>query len=364
MRDPLDLYTVSEHTYDAAPVPVLVHALRGSLDAGHAGSLVARHLLESLPTERIATFDPDELIDYRSRRPPMIFEDWRYTDYDEPVIALDLLRDDEGTPLLLLHGPEPDLRWDAFTTAVIGLVEQLGVQRTIAVQGIPMAVPHTRPVSVTAHASRDGLIDPQRHLMGMVQIPGSVGGLLELRLGRAGHDALGFAANVPHYLAQADYPQAAAELVRQVAGSTGLALPVGELEAAAAETMLQIEAQVSASAEVGAVVHALEQQYDAYMEAAAQPGHTTLLAEPGSLPTADQIGAELEAFLAEQAGAPDPERDEVRGLPPGGRTAAEHPEAAADGAAPMDGAAPTDGSAPTDDDESSASAEEPGSAPS
>jgi len=300
MRDPLELYTMSPRAYDAAPVPVLVHAMRGSLDAGHAGAMVARHLLDSLPVERIATFDADELVDYRSRRPPMTFEDFQYTDYDEPVIALDLLRDDEGTPLLLLHGPEPDLRWDAFTAAVMSLVEDLGVQRTIGVHGIPMAVPHTRPVTVTSHATRRGLVDPQRHMMGTVQVPGNISGLLELRLGRAGHDALGFAANVPHYLAQAEYPSAAAELVRQISGNTGLALPVGELEVAAAETMLQIEAQISASAEVGAVVHALEQQYDAYMAAAAQPGQTTLLAEPGKIPTADEIGAELEAFLAEQ----------------------------------------------------------------
>lgn len=309
MRDPQDLYSVSAEAFDDGPVPVLVHAMRGALDAGHAGEMVARHLLDSLPAERVVTFDSDALIDYRSRRPAMTFEDWRYTDYDEPVIALDRLRDDEGTELLLLHGPEPDLQWDRFTAAVVDLVEALGVQRTIGLQGIPMAVPHTRPISVTAHATRDGLVDPQRHLMGRVQIPGSVAGLLELRLGRTGHDALGFAANVPHYLAQSEYPQAAAELVRQVAASTGLALPVGELEAAAAETARQIEAQVSASAEVGAVVHALEQQYDAYMEAAAQPSHKTLLAEPDSIPTADQIGAELEAFLAEQQ-SEDDERPE------------------------------------------------------
>lgn len=302
MRDPQDLYAVSESAFGAAPVPVLVHALRGSLDAGHAGSLVARHLLDSLPAERVATFDPDELVDYRSRRPAMVFEDWRYTEYDEPVIALDLLRDDEGTPLLLLHGPEPDLRWEAFTEAVLDLVERLGVQRTIGVHGIPMAVPHTRPVTVTAHATRDGLVDRPRQIMGTVQVPGNVAGLLELRLGRAGHDAIGFSANVPHYLAQAEYPQAAAELVRQIAGNTGLALPVGELEAAAAETLQQIDSQVSTSPEVGAVVHALEQQYDAYMEAAAKPSPTTLIADR-ELPTADQIAAELEAFLAEQTGA-------------------------------------------------------------
>ncbi|GAA4423737.1 PAC2 family protein [Georgenia halophila] len=298
MRDPQDLYTVSHGALDDSnPVPVFVHALRGSLDAGHAGEMVARHLLGSMPSQRVATFEADELIDYRSRRPAMTFEDWRYTDYDEPVVALDLLRDADGDELLLLHGPEPDLQWDRFTTAVIGLIEQLGVQRTIGVHGIPMAVPHTRPISVTAHATRDELIDPQRHVMGRLQVPGNVAGLLELRLGRAGHDALGFAANVPHYLAQSEYPQAAAALVRQIAASTGLSLPTEELESAAAATAREIDEQVSASEEVGAVVHALEKQYDAFMEAAAQPNHTTLLAEP-ALPSADEIGAELEQFLA------------------------------------------------------------------
>ncbi len=304
MRDPRDLYSVNHEALAAvpAPVPVMIHALRGAMDAGHAGMLVAQHLLDSLPVQRVATFAHDELIDYRSRRPAMEFEDWRFTDYDEPELVLDLLRDDEGTPLLLLHGPEPDLRWEAFTQAVMDLVEDLGVQRTIGVQGIPMAVPHTRPVTITSHATRDGLVDPQRHMMGTVQVPGTASGLLELRLGRAGHDALGFAANVPHYLAQSEYPQAAAELVRQISGNTGLALPVGELEAAAASTALQIEAQVSESSEVGAVVHALEQQYDAFMEARARVGQTTLLSEPDQLPTAEEIGAELEAFLAEQDG--------------------------------------------------------------
>ncbi|UNX55965.1 PAC2 family protein [Georgenia sp. TF02-10] len=304
MRDPL--FTLSPGAQDAAPVPVLVHALRGGLDAGNAGALAAQHLLESLPAERVATFDSDALVDYRSRRPPLTFADGQFSDYEDPVIALDLLRDDEGNPLLLLHGPEPDLRWDGFVDAVTTLVETLGVQRTIGVHGIPMAVPHTRPTTVTAHATRAGLVRNAAQMLGTIQVPGSVAGLLELRLGRAGHDAVGFSANVPHYLAQSEYPQAAAELVRQVARNADLALPVGELEAAAADVAQQIATQVAASAEVGAVVSALERQYDAYVASAAQPGQTTLLADPGSLPTGDQIGAELEAFLAEQAGGDEP----------------------------------------------------------
>lgn len=311
MRDPRDLYELDEgYGLDvdrAEHAPVLIHALEGGMDAGHAGALVASHLLETLKSERVATFDVDELVDFRSRRPPMVFSRLSFTDYEEPEIALDLLHDDEGTPVLLLHGPEPDLQWHRFVAAVVGLVEELGVRTTIGVHGVPMAVPHTRPTTITVHASRGDLIEPQRGIMGTFQVPGTVAGLLELRVGQAGHDAVGYSANVPHYLAQADYPQAAAELVRRISRTAGLALPVGDLEAAAAETARQIDEQVTASAEVSAVVRALEQQYDAFVGGAVQ-GHGTLLAEPGDLPTADEIGAELEAFLAERT-----DRDEDGG---------------------------------------------------
>ena len=42
---------------------------------------------------------------------------------------------------------------------------------------------------------------------GELRVPSSAQALLELRLGEWGHDALGFVAHVPHYLAQLDYPQ-------------------------------------------------------------------------------------------------------------------------------------------------------------
>jgi predicted ATP-grasp superfamily ATP-dependent carboligase len=294
-----ELYTLGPAAADLE-VPVLVHALHGAMDAGRAGALAARHLVGALGSQRVATFDVDELLDYRARRPLMTFEDWRWTDYAEPSLVLDLLRDDEGTPLLLLHGPEPDLRWEAFVAAVTELVERFGVRRTIGVHGIPMAVPHTRPTTVTAHATDAALMAETPAVMGSIQVPASAAALLELRLGQAGHDALGFAANVPHYLAQNEFPQAAAELVRQVARSGDLALPVGELEAAAAETAAEVAQQVEASAEVGAVVQALEQQFDAFMAGADRAAHGTLLAQPVELPSAEEIGAELEAFLADQ----------------------------------------------------------------
>ena len=296
MLSPRDLYSLAPGAPTDAPVPVLVHTLQGMMDAGHAGSLVAKHLVESLPSERLATFDADQLIDYRSRRPPMVFESTGWVAYDAPEIVLDLLQDAAGKPFLLLHGAEPDLQWERFTSAVTDLVERLGVRTTIGVHGIPMGVPHTRPTTVTAHATRPSLVFDQPAVLGTVQLPGSAGALLEFRLGQRGHDALGFAANVPHYLTQTQYPQAAAELVRQIAGRSGLDIPVEELEAAGREISAEIDKQVAESEEIGAVVHALERQFDAFVS---RDERSSLLGERADLPTADEIGAEFEAFLAQ-----------------------------------------------------------------
>lgn len=298
MHTPDDLYQLEPAARTDEPVPVLVHTLQGMMDAGHAGALVANHLLQSLPSERLATFDADQLIDYRSRRPTMTFEATGWVGYDAPEIAIDLMRDVTGNPFLLLHGAEPDLQWERFTAAVVDLVERLGVRTTIGVHGIPMGVPHTRPTTVTAHATRPDLVSDHPAVFGTIQVPGSAGAHLEFRLGQQGHDALGFAANVPHYLTQTHYPQAAAELIRQIARRAGLALPVGELEAAGREVTAAIDRQVAESEEIGAVVHALEQQFDAFVRS---DDRSSLLAERSDMPTADELGAEFEAFLAEQA---------------------------------------------------------------
>ena len=138
--------------------PVLVHALEGFSDAGHAIRLAADHLKDTLDTELVASFAIDELLDYRSRRPLMTFKTDHFTHYDDPELSLYALHDSVGTPFLLLAGMEPDLKWERFITAVRLLAERLGVRQTIGLGTIPMAVPHTRPVTMTAHANNRELI--------------------------------------------------------------------------------------------------------------------------------------------------------------------------------------------------------------
>jgi predicted ATP-grasp superfamily ATP-dependent carboligase len=297
-RDPLDLYEVSPDAPELDDEIVMLYYLDGFIDAGGAGRLLAAHLLSSLEHEAIARFDVDALIDYRSRRPTMTFTKDHWEHYDAPELMVSLLRDAAGTPFLLLNGPEPDREWEAFTLAVGQLSAALGVRLAVSFHGIPMGVPHTRPLGVTAHATRAELVEGYRPLVDRLQVPGSASALLELRLGEDERAAIGFAVHVPHYLAQAAYPAAAVTLLESVERAAGLSLPADVLREAAHRTDLEITRQVEGSEEVTEVVQSLEQQYDAFTSGADGLAEE---AEAG-MPTADELGAQFERFLAEQQG--------------------------------------------------------------
>jgi predicted ATP-grasp superfamily ATP-dependent carboligase len=294
-RNPADLYVVGPAAPEPAGDLVMLYYLDGFIDAGAAGRLLTAHLLSSLEHEQVATFDIDSLLDYRSRRPIMTFSKDHWEDYDAPELGVSLLRDVAGTPFLLLAGLEPDREWETFAAAVLQLSADLGVRLSVSFHGIPMGVPHTRQLGVTAHATQPGLIDGYRPLVDKLQVPGSAAALLEYRLGAAGRQAVGFAVHVPHYLAQAAYPAAATTLLESVQRATGLVLPADALREAAHRTNLEIARQVEGSAEVAEVVQALEQQYDAFTA-----DRENLLAGDEQVPTAEELGAEFERFLAEQ----------------------------------------------------------------
>ncbi|WP_322749010.1 MULTISPECIES: PAC2 family protein [unclassified Frankia] len=306
MLDPSELYEVADDLPELGR-PVLVEALTGVVDAGGAVRLAGQHLLSALEHRLVVTFDVDQLLDYRSRRPAMIFVEDHWEHYEEPVLGLYALNDSAGTAFLLLCGPEPDLQWKRFTAAVRTVMTRLGIQVTVGLNAIPMAIPHTRPCGLTAHATRPGLVTGYEPWLRRVQVPGSAGHLLEYELGRDGRDAMGFAAHVPHYLSQTDYPDAAETLLTAVSKATGLLLPLDELRTAAAAVRDNVNQQLEDGGEAAALVQALEEQYDAFMrgrESTNLPAATT-----GPLPTADELGAALERFLAEQAepgGPPTP----------------------------------------------------------
>lgn len=287
------------HEPTFASPPVLVHAFTGFVDAGSGTRIAGEHLLAALDHRLVATFDVDETLDYRARRPRMQYNVDRFVSVDIPQIALHEVTDLDGTPFLLLVGPEPDYRWQRFIVEVDALARRFGTRLAVALSSIPWPAPHTRPMGVTVHGSEPSLLSGFTSVIGAIEVPGHVGALLELHLGEQGIPSMGITAQVPHYLVQFEYPRAAQTLIETLGRVAGLRLPIAELLPAAASADREVADQLAGNDEFATVVAALEQQYDqlAAHQVAASGGLAELVPD-GGVPTGDEIAAQVERFLA------------------------------------------------------------------
>lgn len=313
MLDPRSLYEVREDIREQmiGQHPVLIVQLDGFIDAGQAGRLFRSHLLQHLDHQVLVEFDHDQLHDYRSRRPMMDYDGDHWSSYRSRGLRIHRLTDETGEVFLLLTGPEPDVQWERACAAVIGLVEELDVRMVVSLTGIPGAVPHTRPVALNAHATDPDLVRDAQAWFGKAEVQGSFAAMLEYRLGQQGRTAVGFEAFVPHYLTQAAFPQASLALGLRITQTTGLVVGFGPLEEAAGSNMAEIAEEVAGSTEAQEMVGQLEQQYDSLRADRGGLGFPPSASEEvGSVPSADEIGAAFERFLAEQSDDQDSDPDD------------------------------------------------------
>ncbi|MDO5501962.1 MAG: PAC2 family protein [Actinomycetia bacterium] len=296
MLDPRGLirFEADATAADLRPGPLVI-AMGAFIDAGSTARLLGEHLTTSSPARVLCSFDIDQVLDYRGRRPAMVFEANRWVSYEDPALVLYALEDRDGAPYYLLVGPEPDYQWERMVAALRFVIDALQITLVVSAHGIPMAVPHTRPVGITAHATDPELIGHAESPFGTVQVPASFTALLELRLGEHGRDAIGYAVHVPHYLAQSDFAEGALTALNAVVDATGLNLPNDELVEAAGLSRAQIAAEVEGNEEVKQVISALERQYDDFVEGKERP--SLLATETSELPSAEELGAEFEEFL-------------------------------------------------------------------
>ena len=271
--------------------PVVVAALEGWVDAAGSATSALDHLGDG--SEIVVRFDGDALFDYRSRRPVLDVLDGKLTELSWPEITL-RHKSVEGRDLLILSGPEPDLSWQKLASEVAEISVRLRVERWISLGAIPAAVAHTRPVPSLATASQSGLLgqDEQPGPEGLLRVPSAALSVIELAVSRAGIPAVGFFAQVPHYVA-GPYPAAAAALVERVGRHLGLSFPLDELAEEAEAHRTRLDELVAQQPEAREYLERLES-----------------LSGEERLPSGDEIATELERFLrGESSGGEGPPLD-------------------------------------------------------
>ncbi len=283
------LYEVVEHpTLDE---PLLIVTLEGWVDAGLGAAAALAALLGSVPTELVATFDVDTLLDHRARRPVVRIVDGVNTALMWPQIQVRAGRSKSGQDLLFLVGPEPDHLWRAFSSAVAELAGAFDVRMVVGLGAFPAPVPHTRSARLVATATSVELAHQVGFLAGTIDVPAGVQAALEREFAELGIPAVGLWARVPHYAAAMPYPEASAVLLEGLQQLTGVAVDTADLRTAAETTRRRLDELVANSEEHAALVRQLEAAVDTESE---RPLGSS------SLPTGDELAAELERFLREE----------------------------------------------------------------
>ncbi len=268
--------------------PVLVIGLEGWVDAGLGATAATNALLGSIPTEVLATFDGDDLIDQRARRPVLRIVEGLNAGLKWPEIRLLVGEDRSGNDMLFLVGPEPDLHWRPFVAGVVELAQDLGVRLAVGLGAFPAAAPHTRPVRLAATATTSELASRVGVVPGTLEVPAGIEAALEQGFAATDIPAVGLWARVPHYVSAMPYPAASAALVDGLASIAGLTLESGGLHAAADVTRSRVDELIAQSSEHEAMVSQLEENID-------QAEGTPL--DIGPLPSGDEIAAELQRYL-------------------------------------------------------------------
>jgi PAC2 family len=261
--------------------PTLIAALDGWVDAGSAATAALDQLAAG--GRVVATFENDQLYDYRSRRPTLDIVDGRLADLTWPELVLRAVTI-EDRDLLLLTGSEPDDRWRVLASDLVELGARLGVTEWISMGAIPAAVPHTRSVPILGTEARPGLLrgDIRPGPAGLLRVPAAAISVLEMTFSAAGHPAVGYFAQVPHYV-NGPYPAASLELLRALGRHLAIDLPVGDLRDEAREIRTRLDGATAADEVARNYVERLEGMVD-----------------EERLPSGDDLIADIEKFLRER----------------------------------------------------------------
>ncbi|MEW1961815.1 PAC2 family protein [Microbacterium sp. NPDC077644] len=303
-----------ERVANAPAVPQglpLVILLTGFTDAGSAVSGLIDHLRDVADPQPVAVYDNDLLLDYRARRPIFVFEQDHLTELRPARLELSIAHDALGQRFLLLSGYEPDFAWNAFAQSVLDFADEFEVSGVSWVHSIAMPVPHTRPISTTVSGNRKEITASLSVWRPRTQVPGTAGHLLEYRFAERGDRVVGFVLLVPHYLAETENPEAVIAAADRVMGATGLVLSLDDLRESREDFLTKVDEQVAGNDELRQMVQTLENRYDAYM-AGRDPEDADRFDEGGfderDLPSADELAAELERYLATRPPGDDDKR--------------------------------------------------------
>jgi predicted ATP-grasp superfamily ATP-dependent carboligase len=186
--------------------------------------------------------------------------------------------------LLVLTGPEPDFRWRELADDLASFARHVEVEQWISLGAIPAAVPHTRPVPVLGTESAPGLLrgDIAPGPQGLLRVPSAAISVFDIAVAEAGVPALGYYAQIPHYI-NGDYAPAAMALIEAIGRHLDVDIPVDDLREESEQLRTRLDTATAVDEKTRAYVERLEEMVD-----------------ESRLPEGDELISEIERFLRDR----------------------------------------------------------------
>ena len=293
---------MTDHRFVADPPdlasPTMVVMLSGWIDASEVGASTMQALSAECDAVPLVEFDDDEYIDFRARRPILELRDGVNSSLRWSSIALDYGRDRGGNDVVLLAGPEPDMRWHRFAATIGALASDLGVSKMVGLGAYPYAVPHTRPTRLSSTSPSPAIRDRLPTTRNSIDLPAGMTAVLEQRLHDRQIPAFTLWAQVPHYVASMPYPAAAVALIDGLREHADVHIDGTDIRQDALSQRKRIDQLVESNEEHAAMIAQLERLYDD--DDGPDVPDTSDPLHPGDLPSADELAGEIERFLRDQ----------------------------------------------------------------
>jgi len=268
--------------------PVMLIALTGLFDIGGAATTALDRFAPADTAITIGEIDPDPFYDFTQERPQVEFDDGEIRQIRWPENQFDVVRGRGGRDLVVLVGVEPHLYWRTYSGCITAVAQRLGCEAVVTVGSAAEAVPHTRTPLVTGSTTDSELA--RRLGIGQPTYQGVTGvvGVIQSELADAGIPSVSLRVGVPHYLMNAEHPQAVAALQTHLSHVLNVPVPAdeGELADEIARWRSLHDEVVEGDVQLQFYTRMLEQEHDRRAEAA--------------IPSADDLGAEFEQFLRDQ----------------------------------------------------------------
>jgi hypothetical protein len=264
--------------------PVMLVGLEGWFDVASAATQAVNAFISDDHAVTVGSIDPDPFYDFTQQRPHVSIDD----DIREivwPSNEFVLQRNPGHRDVVGLIGVEPHLHWRTYVDAIVTVAETLRCEAIVTVGSGAEALPHTRTPPVTGStantelARRLGLVAPSYEgITGVV-------GVLQAELEARDIPSVSLRVGIPHYLMNAEHPQATAALVRHL--SHVLDVPNTADFSDQVDSWRRVHDEITDNDEqLKMYVQLLEAEFDRRAEA--------------QIPTADDLGTAFEEFLRDQ----------------------------------------------------------------